>query len=105
MKFNFVKKSALSLLLSLAVLSFFSCQQVIFDNIRKEVKLENGMIAGDIPAIVKFKDYYFLSNGGIYCKHKSSSYYGSWIRLPSPAGHVIKLAADANYKRRCWASA
>lgn len=97
MKFNFVKKSALSLLLSLAVLSFFSCQQVIFDNIRKEVKLENGMIAGDIPAIVKFKDYYFLSNGGIYYKHKSSSHYGSWIRLPSPAGHVIKLAADANY--------
>ena len=97
MKLFRVKKALFSFLLVISFACLFSCQQVVLDSIRKEVELESGSIAGDIRSIVKFKDCYYIANGGIYYKHKDWLFYGSWVRGPAPDGHVIKLAADANY--------
>ncbi len=97
MKNNITKKIFFAFLLSLAAFICSSCQDVVYDNIRKEVALENGTIAGDIRAIVRFKDYYYLANGGIFCKHKDWNFYGAWFPCFSPSGQVIKLAADQNY--------
>ncbi len=97
MKISLTKKIFIAFLFSFSAFICFSCQGVIYDNIRKEVKLEDGNIAGDISAIVRFKDKYYLANGGIYYKHKSWNFYGSWLPCVSPAGQVLKLAADNNY--------
>ncbi|MCR5046833.1 MAG: hypothetical protein K6A42_09675 [Treponema sp.] len=97
MKNIYAKKIALAFLLSLSAFVSFSCQGVVYDNIRKEVALEDGNIAGDIRAIVRFKDKYYLANGGIYFKNKDANFYGAWQPCLSPSGQVIKLAADKNY--------
>lgn len=97
MRFSFEKKALFVFAFAASILLFCSCQQVVFDNIRKEVQLEDGRIAGDIRAIVRFKDNFFLANGGIYYKNKDLNFYGCWGKAPSPKGHVIRLAADSTY--------
>ena len=101
MKFNFHKKNISAFLLALAVLLFSSCQEVVFDNIRKEVQLEEGKIAGDIRSIVRYGDYFYIANGGIYFKNKDWHFYGVWFPSQTPTtsktDHVLKLAADQNY--------
>lgn len=96
MKTFFVKKILPLFVLALSLMPFISCQDVIFDTIRKEVQLESGNIAGDIRSIVRFKDKYYLANGGIFWKHKDWKYYGSWVPGAAPNGQVLKLAADNN---------
>lgn len=97
MKVFFAKRNAAALLLAFSVLLFSSCQDVVLANIRKEVELEEGKIPGDIRSIIRFKDKYFLANGGILYKNNDAHYYGAWLYTTSPSGHVIKLAADSNY--------
>lgn len=97
MKNILVKKIVPLSALLLAALLFSSCQDVILDNIRKEVALEEGSITGDIRSIVRFKDCYYLANGGIRYKKNDTNYYGAWLNAPAPNGQVIKLAADKNY--------
>lgn len=97
MKFNLFNKIVFACLLALSVLAFCSCQQVVFDNIRKEVELEDGMIAGDIRSIIRFKNRFYIANGGIYYKQTTWNFYGCWIKTFSPVGQVINLAADGKY--------
>lgn len=97
MKILFVKKILPAFALALSLLCLASCQGVVYDNIRKEVELESGNIAGDIRAIVRFKDKYYIANGGIYYKDKTWNFYGAWIPTASPMGQVLKLAADKKY--------
>ena len=97
MKKNFAKKTALACLTGLVVSLFASCQDVVLNNIRREVELEDGNVSGDIRSVVRFKQYYYLANGGILFKQNDSNYYGAWIHSACPGGHVIKLAADKNY--------
>ena len=97
MRNYFVKKLLPLFVLTLSLTPFISCQDVIFDNIRKEIELEDGRIAGDIRSIVRFKDKYYLANGGIYYKEKSWSSYGLWLPAAAPEGQVLKLAADQKY--------
>ena len=102
MKFNFAKKTIGAFVLALSVFLFASCQNVVFDSIRKEVKLEKGNIAGDIRSIVRFKDCFYIANGGIYYKSQESNFYGAWAPSASPmptgqTAQVIKLAADSKY--------
>lgn len=97
MKKIFVKKIIPVLIFASFAFIFSSCQEVVFDNIRKEVQLESGTISGDIRSIIRFKDNYYLANGGIYYKNKDYNFYGAWIPSLSPSGHVIKLAADEKF--------
>ena len=101
MKFNYAKKILPLFILAFSIGLFSSCQDVVFDNIRREVKLEEGKVAGDIRAVVRFKDFFYLANGGILYKGKDSNFYGAWIPTLSPTlstnDHTIKLAADQNY--------
>lgn len=91
---NLVKKISLLSALSLFVLTLTSCQDIIFDTIRKEVALEDSSIAGDIRSVVRFKDYFYLANGKIYYKSNTANYYGAWNQAPRPGSYAIKLAAD-----------
>ena len=102
MKFGFAKKTSCAFILALSVFLFASCKDVVFDSIRKEVKLEDGNISGDIRAIVRFKDCFYIANGGIYYKSQESNFYGAWAPSASPiptgqTAQVIKLAADSKY--------
>ncbi len=98
MKLFNAKKIAF-LFAALCVLALFSsCQDVIYANIRKEVSLEDANITGDIRSVVRFKDEFYLANGGIYHKSNTANYYGAWSKgeVP-PDGLVLKLAADNDY--------
>ena len=84
------------------LLSLFSCQQVIFDEIRKEVKLESAQISGEINSIVRFGDYIYLQNGNIWKKSATSESAHSWSQASKPAPsadyqYVNRLAADSTY--------
>lgn len=85
------------------------CQDVIFANIRKEVKLNDGTVSGSIRALIRFEDggqeYIYLANGkAVYRKaspkdvneHKE----GGWEKVCSGGSgglgkYVVTLAADA----------
>lgn len=82
--------------------SFFSCQEVIFDEIRKEVKLEDADISGDVRSIVRFGDYIYLQNGKIWRKTWSSESAHGWTEMSKPSSeadyqYVNRLAADSTY--------
>lgn len=83
-----------SLVLFCAAL-FSSCQDVIYANIRKEVKLRGASIEADIRSIIRYKDDYYCANGNIYHKAKDDTRVGCWSKTPSPSGHVLKLASDS----------
>ena len=87
------------------------CQDVIFANIRKEVKLNDGTVSGSIRALIRFEDggqeYIYLANGkAVYRKaspkdvneHKE----GGWEKVCSGGSgglgkYVVTLAADATH--------
>lgn len=97
MKILNVKKLAFVFALAACGALFTSCQDIIYSNIRKEVKLKDASIKGDIRSIIRYKDDFYCSNGNIYHKSKNEERVGCWIKNPSPTGHVLKLAADSTY--------
>lgn len=97
MNFCNVKKIAFALALALAAVTFFGCQDVIFYNIRKEVKLKDASLKADIRSIIRYKDFFYCANGNIYRKSVSETRAGYWDKCPAPSGHVLKLASDATY--------
>lgn len=85
-----------------------ACHEVIFDEIRKEVKLADAQVSGDINSIVRFgmggKEYLFVQSGNIYYKElqtgptMSEPYEGQWKKAGKGIiGNVIRLAADETY--------
>ena len=81
-----------------ALLALTGCQDEIFNEIRKEVELEDSNVSGDIRSIVRYKDYLFLDNGDIYYKPITSSWYGAWVSdSKAPGDYTVKIAADSTY--------
>lgn len=104
---------------------FTSCYDPVFENIRREVKLEDGQIAGFINDIVRFKnndeEYLYLPTGLIYSKKITDSVnkpgdlavadsHGKWNKTQHGIGeiaydyygekfngeYVVKFAANSN---------
>ncbi len=94
-----------------------ACHEVIFYEIRQEVKLADAQVSGDINSIVRFgrdgKEYLFVQNGNIYYKElktdpetgkieptMSGPYEGQWKKAGKDGignGIVFRLAADETY--------
>ena len=97
-------------LFSLLSAAFFlsGCQDVIFANIRKEVKLNDGTVAGSIRALIRFNDgtseYIYLANGAAVYRKKNTGNVadhreGGWEKVCSArnignSDYVVTLAAD-----------
>ena len=98
-------------LFSLLSATFFlsGCQDVIFANIRKEVKLNDGTVAGSIRALFRFAgsdkvEYIYLANGAAVYRKKNTGNVadhreGGWEKVCSArnignSDYVITLAAD-----------
>ena len=112
-----MKKNVLTAACLATMLAFVAtaCHDVIFDEIRKEVKLADAQVSGDINSIVRFgmddKEYLFVQSGNIYCKElninaetgkpeptMSGPYEGQWKKTTKgDIGNVIRLAADEKY--------
>ena len=107
-----MKKNVLTAVCLATMLAFVAtaCHDVIFDEIRKEVKLADAQVSGDINSIVRFgmggKEYLFVQSGNIYCKElkagptTSEPYEGQWKKTTKGDignGIVIGLAADTDY--------
>ena len=97
MKILNVKNLAFVFAIAAAAALFSSCQDVIYYNIRKEVKLKDSSIKADIRSIIRYKDDFYCANGNIYRKSNTSNSYGTWSKTGAPSGQVIKLAADKDY--------
>ena len=89
-----------------------SCQDVIFEEIRKEVKLEDAQIAGDVRSIVRYKEsssgkeYIYVQNGNLFKKctdtKEDAETLHNWQKVSKPSGSgdirfCNKLAADSSY--------
>ena len=97
MKVLTMKKMAFAFALLLSSAFFLGCQDVIYSNIRKEVSLRSSSVESDIRSIVRYKNNYYVANGGIYLKNSAVNIPGGWMRTFAPAGKVLKLAADSTY--------
>lgn len=100
-------------------LSCLSCDDVIFDTIRQEIRLEDAQIKGTVNSIVRYtlegEEYLFCQNGAVWKKSVdaaikkenesdtvlggswSEPYSSQWMRVQSPDSNVIKLAADETH--------
>ncbi|MDE5798217.1 MAG: hypothetical protein K2H73_04270, partial [Treponemataceae bacterium] len=107
-----MKKHILTAACLATMLAFVAtaCHEVIFYEIRQEVKLADAQVSGDINSIVRFgmggKEYLFVQSGNIYCKElqagptTSEPYEGQWKKADKGiigTGNVIRLAADETY--------
>lgn len=90
-------------IISATIISLFSsCSGVIFDEIRKEVKLADAVVSGDIMSIIRYADSegekVFTSTGEIY--YRTLSDYNekkTFTKFSKPDGVVHTLAADSTY--------
>ena len=83
----------------LPVFLTLSCSDVIFDEIRKEVKLSDAVISGDIQNIVRYKDDIYVSTGKISRRSVATADINKKIELKSfssPDGYIYSLAADSS---------
>ena len=92
-----VKNIAFVSMVLAALALFTGCQDVIYANIRKEVKLRDASIKGDINSIIRYQNDFYCANGNIYRKSKDATSPGGWSKISSPSGYVISLAADNDY--------
>lgn len=104
-----LKKFFFSFALICAAFFLGGCQDIIFANIRKEVKLNDGTVSGTIRALIRFKhdnqEYIYLANGkAVYRKVNSKDVNdhkeGGWQKVCSGGSgglgkYVVTLAADS----------
>lgn len=105
-----LKKFFFSFTLICAALFLGGCQDVIFANIRKEVKLNDGTVSGTIRALIRYttesgQEYIYLANGkAVYRKVNSKNANehreGGWQKVCSGGSgglgkYVVTLAADS----------
>lgn len=91
-----MKKFLIALLFVPFIFSFASCDDVIFDTIRDEVKLSSAKVTGDIKRVVRYKNNIFVCNGNIYYKPKDSK-SSIWIKHTRPESSLYDICADENY--------
>ncbi len=87
-------KTFFAAFLSVLAFSLLSCNDVIFADIRNEVKLNDPTVSGSIMSIVRYKDYIFTANGRIYYQSKDTTSTGNWEKLETPETTIYNLAAD-----------
>lgn len=84
------------LLIAAATTSFFGCKNglTMFEQIDQETKLEDAVITGVVNSLVKLnsKSKLYASDGNLYTKNEND--VREWSKIGSPAGTIIKLAAD-----------
>ena len=94
-------KFIFSIILSIFLFSFFSCNDAIFSDIRNEVELDNAKISGPVLSIVRYKDNIFAVNGRVYYQSKSAA-ERSWVEMPTNmTGIIYDLAADQSNLYAC----
>lgn len=83
------------LLIAAATTSFFGCKNglTMFEQIDQETKLEDAVITGVVNSVVKFNSKLYASDGNLYTKNEND--VREWSKIGSPAGTIIKLAADS----------
>ena len=90
-------KTSFAVFLSVLTFSFLSCNDVIFSDIRNEVKLNDATVSGSIQSIIRYKNNIFVANGRIYCQPKTTTAAGNWQELsymPDTTANIYNLAAD-----------
>ena len=107
-----LKKFFFSFALICAAFFLCGCQDIIFANIRKEVKLNDGTVSGTIRALIRYTDksgteYIYLANGkAVYRKLNPSNVNehreGGWEKVCSGGSgelgkYVVTLAADSTH--------
>lgn len=99
---NITRKTAILVVLACAT-SLFSCQDEIFYEINKEVKLTDSYLGGDINSITMLDDFLYLQNGKVYFKRALSSNEtgitdGGWSKYPyQPRGTISNIVSDGSY--------
>ena len=87
-------KAFFAAFLSVLLFSMLSCNDVIFADIRNEVKLNDPTVSGSVQAIVRYKSNIYVANGRIYCQPKGTTATGNWKKLETPETTIYNLAAD-----------
>lgn len=112
-----LSKSIISVFIFSALSVFTSCNGVVFDTIREEVKLSDAQIQGTIHSLIRVtdsydkKEYLYLSanpvvwkkdidnavkNGGTDSTDYTTSEHGHWSTTSRPGNNYVRLAANRN---------
>lgn len=112
-----LSKSIISVFIFSAISVFTSCNGVVFDTIREEVKLSDAQIQGTIHSLIRVtdsfdsKEYLYLSanpvvwkkdidnavkNGGTDSTDYTTSEHGHWSTTSRPGNNYVRLAANRN---------
>lgn len=118
-----LSKSIISVFIFSAISVFTSCNGVVFDTIREEVKLSDAQIQGTVHSLIRVtdssdsKEYLYLSanpvvwkkdvdkavkNGGTYVADETdptdytTSEHGHWSTTSRPGNNYVRLAANHN---------
>jgi len=93
-------KAFFAAFLSVLAFSLLSCNDVIFADIRNEVKLNDPTVSGSIQSIIRYGDDIYVATGRIYHQPKTTTSTGNWKKLdnmPDTTAKIYNLAADENY--------
>lgn len=112
-----LSKSIISVFIFSAISVFTSCNGVVFDTIREEVKLSDAQIQGTVHSLIRVtdsydsKEYLYLSanpvvwkkdideavkNGGTDSTDYTTSEHGHWSTTSRPGNNYVRLAANRN---------
>lgn len=112
-----LSKSIISVFIFSAISVFTSCNGVVFDTIREEVKLSDAQIQGTVHSLIRvtdssdLKEYLYLSanpvvwkknvdeavkNGGTDSTDYTTSEHGHWSTTSRPGNNYVRLAANHN---------
>lgn len=112
-----LSKSIISVFIFSAISVFTSCNGVVFDTIREEVKLSDAQIQGTVHSLIRItdssdsKEYLYLSanpvvwkknvdeavkNGGTDSTDYTTSEHGHWSTTSRPGNNYVRLAANRN---------
>ncbi len=87
-------KHSISILFMILLLASCKNGLTIFEQIEQETRLEDAVIIGSVNSIVKFNGKLYASDGNLYTKNEND--VREWSKIGSPAGTIIKLAADTS---------
>lgn len=112
-----LSKSIISVFIFSAISLFTSCNGVVFDTIREEVKLSDAQIQGTVHSLIRVtdssdsKEYLYLSanpvvwkknvdeavkKGGTDQTDYTTSEHGHWLTASRPGNNYVRLAANRN---------
>lgn len=112
-----LSKSIISVFIFSAISVFTSCNGVVFDTIREEVKLSDAQIQGTVHSLIRVtdssdsKEYLYLSanpvvwkknvdealkKGGTDSTDYTTSEHGHWSTTSRPGNNYVRLAANRN---------